>query len=110
MLPQLAPILALSLPLSASAINVLDWIYPSSGHASVSNEVVPHKIAIIGAGAGGSSAAFWASKAKARAGVSVEIDVFDREQYVGGRSTTVFPYDDRTLDPIEVRQPPIYRS
>lgn len=48
------------------------------------SEPKPHKIAIIGAGAGGSSAAFWVSKAKERFGLDVEVDVFDREAYIGG--------------------------
>ena len=95
-------LVALLLPCPAFALNVFDWFLPSSDSLSVSNKVVPHKIAIVGAGAGGSSAAFWISKAKARAGVSVEIDVYERTEHVGGRSTTVFPYDDRTLDPVEV--------
>ncbi|EJD04227.1 uncharacterized protein FOMMEDRAFT_146234 [Fomitiporia mediterranea MF3/22] len=99
---SLTALLALSSPLVANALNVFDWLYPNSGSATVSNEVVPHRIAVIGAGAGGSSAAFWLSKAKTRAGVSVEVDVFERAAYVGGRSTTVFPYDDRTLDPVEL--------
>lgn len=43
------------------------------------------RIAIIGAGAGGSSAAFWISKAKERFGVTVEVDVYEREAYIGGR-------------------------
>lgn len=44
------------------------------------------RIAIIGAGAGGSSAAFWISKAKERFGVDVEVDVYEKEDYVGGRT------------------------
>ena len=43
------------------------------------------RIAIIGAGAGGSSAAFWISKAKERYGLDVEVDIFDSNSYVGGR-------------------------
>lgn len=43
------------------------------------------RIAIIGAGAGGSSAAFWISKAKERFGVDVEVDVYEKESYIGGR-------------------------
>ena len=46
---------------------------------------VPNRIAIIGAGAGGSSAAFWISKAKERFGLDVEIDVYDKNSYIGGR-------------------------
>lgn len=43
------------------------------------------RIAIIGAGAGGSSAAFWISKAKQRFGIDVEIDVYEKQGYIGGR-------------------------
>lgn len=103
MRPSLALLGLSSFSASVSALSVFDWFSKSSDALSVSSQVVPHKIAIIGAGAGGSSAAFWVSKAKARAGVAVEVDVYERAGYVGGRSTTVFPYDDRTLDPVEVR-------
>lgn len=51
---------------------------------SISSEPKPPRVAIIGAGAGGSSAAFWISKAKERYGLDIEIDVYDRESYVGG--------------------------
>ena len=44
-----------------------------------------HKVAIIGAGAGGSSAAFWLSKAQERNNLSISIDVFESASYVGGR-------------------------
>lgn len=80
------------------------------------------RIAIIGAGAGGSSAAFWISKAKERFGVNVEVDVYEREAYIGGStlnrfsdfglsslinpsftgSTTVYPYDNTSLPPLEL--------
>ena len=45
------------------------------------------RIAIIGAGAGGSSAAFWISKAKERFGLDVEIDVYESNDYIGGRES-----------------------
>lgn len=47
-------------------------------------EVPSNRIAIIGAGAGGSSAAFWIGKAKERWGLDVEVDVFEANDYVGG--------------------------
>lgn len=50
---------------------------------------VPNRIAIIGAGAGGSSAAFWIAKAKERHGLDVEVDVYDKNAYVGGRECCV---------------------
>ncbi|KAF8203830.1 Prenylcysteine lyase-domain-containing protein [Pholiota molesta] len=60
------------------------------------------RIAIIGAGAGGSSAAFWISKAKERFGLDVEIDVYERSDYIGGRSTVVYPYNDSSLPELEL--------
>lgn len=77
------------------------------------------RIAIIGAGAGGSSAAFWISKAKERFGVDVEVDVYERESYIGGSecepdvlaprillwdsgSTVVYPYENSSLPPVEL--------
>ena len=44
----------------------------------------PH-IAVIGAGAGGSSAAFWIAKAKERYGLDIAIDIYERNDYIGGR-------------------------
>lgn len=44
-----------------------------------------NRVAIIGAGAGGSAAAFWIGKAKERYGLDVDIDVFDSNSYIGGR-------------------------
>nr|BAH22596.1 hypothetical protein [Pholiota nameko] len=61
-----------------------------------------HRIAIIGAGAGGSSASFWISKAKERFGLDVEIDVYERNDYIGGRSTIVYPYNDSSLPELEL--------
>ncbi|KAI0683508.1 FAD/NAD(P)-binding domain-containing protein [Earliella scabrosa] len=63
---------------------------------------VPNRIAIIGAGAGGSSAAFWIGKAKERYGLDVEVDVYDKNEYIGGRSITVNPYGDDSLEPVEL--------
>ncbi|KAF8973540.1 Prenylcysteine lyase-domain-containing protein [Flammula alnicola] len=60
------------------------------------------RIAIIGAGAGGSSAAFWISKAKERFGLDVEIDVYESRSYIGGRSITVYPYNDTSLPELEL--------
>ncbi|KAI5855313.1 Prenylcysteine lyase-domain-containing protein [Tricharina praecox] len=62
------------------------------------------RVAIIGAGAAGSSSAYYLRKYLANSTVSglpVEITVFDKHAYVGGRSTTVNAYDDPSL-PIEL--------
>lgn len=51
---------------------------------------VPLKVAVVGGGPGGSSAAFWLSLAKQRApaGTSIDITVFEQESRVGGRKCT----------------------
>lgn len=53
----------------------------------VADVPITPRIAIVGAGAGGSSAAFWISKAKSRFGLGVDIDVYDRNDYIGGRKS-----------------------
>ncbi|KAI0307538.1 FAD/NAD-P-binding domain-containing protein [Multifurca ochricompacta] len=60
------------------------------------------RIAIIGAGAGGSSAAFWIAQAKERHGLDVSIDIYERNDYIGGRSTTVHPYNNTAYEPVEL--------
>ncbi|KAJ3801137.1 Prenylcysteine lyase-domain-containing protein [Lentinula aff. detonsa] len=60
------------------------------------------KVAIIGAGAAGSSAAFWISKAQERFGVDVEVDVYEKTSHIGGRSLTVYPHDNDTFEPVEL--------
>jgi prenylcysteine oxidase/farnesylcysteine lyase len=58
-------------------------VYPSV-HEPVTSPATP-RIAIIGAGAGGASAAFWLSKAKERFGLDIGIDLYEQSSYVGGR-------------------------
>lgn len=72
---------------------------PLHGQSGSTGEL---KVAIIGAGAAGTSAAFWLSKAKSRLGENVTVTIFEKSDYVGGRSTTVMPYDDPTVKPIEI--------
>lgn len=65
------------------------------------DDLVP-RVAIIGAGPAGSSAAFWLQKAKERFSLNFEVDVYEKSNYIGGRSTVVYPHDDTTLAPIEL--------
>ncbi|TFY55423.1 hypothetical protein EVJ58_g8261 [Rhodofomes roseus] len=60
----------------------------------------PNRIAIIGAGAAGSSAAFWIAKAKERFGLDVEVDVYEKNDYIG--STVVYPYNNTEYEPVEL--------
>ncbi|KAG2753348.1 FAD/NAD(P)-binding domain-containing protein [Suillus brevipes Sb2] len=77
-------------------------LFKSKDTAHIEQHQVSPRIAIIGAGAGGSSAAFWISKAKEKFGIDVEIDVYERSDYIGGRSTVVYPYNDTTFAPLEL--------
>ncbi|KAL4956458.1 Prenylcysteine lyase-domain-containing protein [Aspergillus filifer] len=61
----------------------------------------PKKVAIIGAGAAGASTAYNLRKHADSLGVPVNITVFERAPYVGGRSTTVNVFDDPAY-PIEL--------
>ncbi|KAF8319809.1 FAD/NAD(P)-binding domain-containing protein [Clavulina sp. PMI_390] len=69
---------------------------------SVQAENAPLRIAIIGAGAGGSSAAYWISKAAERHERVVHVDVFEKSDYIGGRSTVVYPHDSKSLPSVEL--------
>lgn len=55
----------------------------------------------IGAGAAGSSTAFHLQKFAALPGIRLNITVFERSSYVGGRSTTVNAYNS-SLNPVEL--------
>ncbi|KAH7104700.1 FAD/NAD(P)-binding domain-containing protein [Auriculariales sp. MPI-PUGE-AT-0066] len=60
------------------------------------------RIAVIGAGPGGASATYWLSLAKARGNLSFEVDLYERSDYIGGRSTVVYPYGNTNYPHVEV--------
>ncbi|KAH9212992.1 Prenylcysteine lyase-domain-containing protein [Leptodontidium sp. 2 PMI_412] len=59
------------------------------------------RIAIIGAGAAGSSAAYYLEQFANKSGVAINVTVFERNSYVGGRTTTVNAYGN-PLEPVEL--------
>ncbi|PMD67362.1 Prenylcysteine oxidase [Hyaloscypha bicolor E] len=59
------------------------------------------RVAIIGAGAAGSSTAYYLQQFASESGLSLNITVFERSSYVGGRSTTVNAYGN-LLEPVEL--------
>jgi prenylcysteine oxidase / farnesylcysteine lyase len=102
------------------------WASLFGGHGVAADQyiiqaTVPRepRIAIVGAGAAGSSAAFWITKAAERLGKEIVVDVFERADYIGGSafyplrhdcashhivtgSTVVYPYNDTSLKPAEL--------
>lgn len=61
----------------------------------------PKRLAIIGAGAAGSSAAYHARQYADQAGIPLNITIYESNPYIGGRSTTVNAYNDST-QPVEL--------
>lgn len=73
---------AFSLPFS---VPFLAANHPSNVSPQPGSSHDPSKaVAIIGAGAGGSSAAFFISKAKERYGTDIDVHVYEKSVYVGG--------------------------
>ncbi|KAL4936928.1 hypothetical protein BDV06DRAFT_203960 [Aspergillus oleicola] len=66
-----------------------------------SGETGPKQVAVIGAGAAGASTAYNLRKYADSFGIPVNVTVFERAPYVGGRSTTVNVFDDPAY-PIEL--------
>lgn len=54
-----------------------------------------------GAGAAGSSTAYYLQQYANKSGISINITVFERNSYIGGRSTTVNAYD-HPMEPVEL--------
>ncbi|KAL1841214.1 hypothetical protein VTJ49DRAFT_7282 [Mycothermus thermophilus] len=52
------------------------------------------KIAIIGAGAAGSAAAYFLNQLATEAGVNVNVTLFEKTNHIGGRSITINAFDD----------------
>lgn len=76
-------VLAFELPFSVSAL----FSSKTARNATTPSSLT--RIAIIGAGAGGSSAAFWISKAKERSNLDVQVDVYEAADYIGGRASVL---------------------
>ncbi|KAL5354025.1 hypothetical protein ACLOAV_000110 [Pseudogymnoascus australis] len=77
------------------------WPFHTKVDALESSASDVKQVAIIGAGSAGSSTAYYLHKLAQEEGVDVNITVFERSSYVGGRSTTVNAYDD-TAHPVEL--------
>lgn len=91
--------------------NQIHFAPPTAAHAAsldgtaaprwTSSERVP-RIAIIGAGAGGSSAAYFLKHFGdlAEHGLETDVTIYDAADYIGGRSTVIWPWNtDPFTDP-----------
>ncbi|KAL7275843.1 hypothetical protein RUND412_001188 [Rhizina undulata] len=79
-----------------------DHIAPAAKEGDWSMQpVTTKKVAVIGAGAGGTSSAYFLRKFVEGSNTRVNITLFERRNYIGGRSTTVNVYDDPS-EPVEL--------
>lgn len=77
--------IALKLPFNLPFFNNNDQAPLIDINALLPSSTPPNRVAIVGAGAAGSSAAFWIAKAKERFGLDIEVDVYEKNDYIGGR-------------------------
>ncbi|KAJ6115715.1 Prenylcysteine oxidase [Penicillium sp. IBT 18751x] len=83
-------------PMKIWFLCILAFILPFSNAAQqqpLRTSTTPKRVAVIGAGAGGSFAAYELRKLADNADIPVNITVFERATYIGGRSTTVNVFD-----------------
>jgi prenylcysteine oxidase/farnesylcysteine lyase len=89
------------------AINEIAWRFPCDPTVLQDTWInIILSLALIsnfyaGAGAGGSSAAYHLRKFATQSGVDVDITVYEKASYIGGRSTTVNAYNNAHF-PVEV--------
>lgn len=94
---------ALSLP-----FRLPSWLWFGSGSNALTIDSgkpwynASKTVAIIGAGAGGTSTAFFIAKAKQRYGLDIDIHIYDQNEFVGGDNDFVYPYDDGRYRPVEL--------
>ncbi|PNS21887.1 Farnesylcysteine lyase [Sphaceloma murrayae] len=66
------------------------------------SDLPPKRVAIIGAGSAGSSTAYFLQKYASAASIPLNITIYDRNTTVGGRSTTIHPFNDPSLPALEL--------
>ncbi|GMK54379.1 hypothetical protein CspeluHIS016_0109650 [Cutaneotrichosporon spelunceum] len=106
------PQLATRVAAAASALSPLSLVTlrPIKQELVAPKDLRPRRVAIVGAGASGSAAAFFLSRAAREAesrageprGSLLDIVVYERADYIGGRTTVVYPHGDTNLRPVEL--------
>ncbi|OAV94077.1 hypothetical protein PTTG_02883 [Puccinia triticina 1-1 BBBD Race 1] len=61
----------------------------------------PLQVAIIGGGPAGTSAGFFISRFANASGNAVQVHLFERSDYLGGRSNIIHPFDSSEYPPVE---------
>lgn len=77
---------------------------PQDNHLKVfhNDTTRPLRVAIIGGGASGTSCAFFLSEIARKADRPLSLRLFERRDYLGGRSTVLYPFNDSSsYEPIE---------
>lgn len=98
--------------LASANANVQQQTVFSASDASTSSNPAssgPRKIAIIGSGPSGASAAYWLSRAQqkldrlGRTEEGFELHLYEREERIGGRVKVTYPFDDEEhYEPVEL--------
>lgn len=81
---------------ATSAHNHHTPLDPSDASISTATPAA-RRVAIIGAGAGGASTAYHLSQYAKSSNISLDITIYERNPYIGGRSTTVHAYNNTTF-------------
>ncbi|KAJ6264606.1 hypothetical protein Dda_0755 [Drechslerella dactyloides] len=84
------------LPSHASIVDQKPFILNDGGVASHAK-----RVAVIGAGAAGSSAAYYLKDYADSNDLAANVTIYERNNYIGGRTTTVYAYDD-PAEPVEL--------
>ncbi|GKT55810.1 prenylcysteine oxidase [Colletotrichum tofieldiae] len=84
-----------------SALSLTHSAAPANELEHVALESTVKQVAIIGAGAGGSSTAYYLQKFAEAEGLPVNITVFEKTDRIGGRTLTVDAYNN-PLEPVEL--------
>ncbi|KAA1088439.1 hypothetical protein PGT21_006967 [Puccinia graminis f. sp. tritici] len=81
----------------------LPFLPPSATHFRSDSHLTnkPLKVAIIGGGPAGTSAGFFLSQFANASGNPVEIEIFERSDYLGGRSNIIYPFDSSDYPSVE---------
>ncbi|KAI0129197.1 prenylcysteine oxidase [Xylariales sp. AK1849] len=86
---------------SAVLLVTVFWSFGAIADDALARSQPVKQVAVIGAGAAGSSAAYHLHKYAEREGISINVTLFERTGRIGGRTLTVNVYDN-PIEPVEL--------